>query len=93
MPSARAARSSASLPAAPQLEVVTRSPPLPVSVLCALGDRLPAARQKALVAALSNLASTPAGAEALAGVRLAGFVPADAKALASAREAYARALN
>ena len=83
----------ATLPSAPQLEVVTRSPPLPVSVLCALGDRLPAARQKGLVAALSNLASTPAGAEALAGVRLAGFVPADAKALASARDAYARAPN
>lgn len=83
----------ATLPSAPQLEIVTRSPPLPVSVLCALGDRLPAARKKGLVAALSNLASTPAGAEALAGVRLAGLVPADAKALASARDAYARAPN
>lgn len=83
----------ATLPSAPQLEIVTRSPPLPVSVLCALGDRLPAARQKAFVAALSNLASTPAGAEALAGVRLARFVPADAKALASAGDAYARAQN
>jgi hypothetical protein len=31
----------ATLPSAPQLEIVTRSPPLPVSVLCALGD-LPA---------------------------------------------------
>lgn len=83
----------ATLPSAPQLEVVTRSPPLPVSVLCALGDRLPAARQKGLVAALSGLADTPAGAEALAGVRLARFVPADAKALANARDAYARVRN
>ena len=33
----------ATLPSAPQLEVVTRSPPLPVSVLCAIGNRLPAA--------------------------------------------------
>lgn len=81
----------ATLPSAPQLEIVTRSPPLPVSVLCALGDRLPAARQKGLVAALTGLAATPAGAEALAGVRLARFVPADAKSLASARDAYARA--
>lgn len=80
----------ATLPAAPQLEVVTRSPPLPVSVLCAIGDRLPAAALTRLVAALPKLGDSPAGAEALAGVRLARFVAADGKALASAREAYAR---
>ena len=83
----------ATLPSAPQLEVVTRSPPLPVSVLCAIGNRLPAARLQALVAALPQVGDAPAGAEALAGVRLERFVAADAKALASARDAYARAQN
>lgn len=83
----------ATLPTAPQLEIVTRSPPLPVSVLCTVGDRLPAAALARLVAALPRLGDSPAGAEALAGVRLARFVPADAKALASARAAYAQAQN
>ena len=67
----------ATLPSAPKLEVVTRSPPLPVSVLCTVGNRLPAAKLKALFAALPKLGGTPAGAEALAGVRLSRFVPAD----------------
>jgi hypothetical protein len=81
----------ATLPSAPQLEVVTRSPPLPISVLCAIGNRLPAPRLDGLVEAFTQLGASPAGAEALAGVRLARFVPADAKSLASARDAYARA--
>ena len=80
----------ATLPSAPQLEVVTRSPPLPVSVLCAIGNRLPAPRLEGLVQVLTQLAASPAGAEALAGVRLARFVPAEAKSLASASDAYAR---
>jgi hypothetical protein len=79
------------LPMAQQLEVVASSPPLPVSVLCALGDRLPAARLKALLKAVPGLGATPAGAEALAGVRLARFVAADKKALRSAQDAYDRA--
>lgn len=82
-----------SLPLAAQLEVVARSPPLPVSVLCTVGERLPAARLAALAAALPELAATPAGAAALAGVRLARFVPADPKALASAQAAWERASN
>lgn len=87
------AAAMATLPTAPQLEVVTRSPPLPVSVLCTVGDRLPAAALARLVAALPQLGESPAGAEALAGVRLTRFVPTDAKALASARAAYAQAQN
>ncbi len=81
----------ASLPTAAQLEVVTRSPPLPVSVLCSIADRLPKAEVAGLVAALPRLADSPGGAAALAGVRLARFVPADAQGLAAARDAYERA--
>jgi|CXWL01.1.fsa_nt_gi ABC-type phosphate/phosphonate transport system substrate-binding protein len=82
-----------SLPLAPQLEVVALSPPLPASVLCAVGGRLPPARRAALLAALPTLGSTPTGSAALAGVRLAGFVVADQVALARARDAYERAPN
>ena len=80
----------ATLPSARELEVVTRSPPLPVSVLCSVGDRLPAAKLRALLAAFTGLDETPPGTEALAGVRLSRFVLADAKALASARDVYDR---
>jgi len=78
------------LPFASKLQVVTRSAPLPVSVLSGVGGRLPAARQKAVVRALASLHTTPAGAEALAGVRLARFVAADQVALARARAAFDR---
>ncbi len=83
----------ATLPSAAQLEVVARSPPLPVSVLCTVGNHLAAARLKGLLAALPGLGSTPGGADALAGVRLARFVAADPTSLNSARAAYERAPN
>lgn len=79
------------LPAAAKLEVVTRSPALPVSVLCTVADRLPTARQGGLLNAFAKLAESPAGSAALAGVRLTRFVPADLGALAVARQAYERA--
>jgi hypothetical protein len=78
------------LPFAAKLAVVTRSAPLPVLVLCVVGGRLPADRVKALIAALRTLGATQPGAEALAGIRLTGFVPADMAALARAREALER---
>ncbi|MBE3097804.1 MAG: hypothetical protein IMZ44_11855 [Planctomycetes bacterium] len=78
------------LPFAAKLEVVTRSTPLPVSVLCAVGGKLPAARLKGLVKGLMSLGATPAGAEALAGVRLARFVAADQQALTRALDTFAR---
>jgi hypothetical protein len=82
-----------SLPFAANLEIVHRSPPLPVSVLCLVGSRLPAARAKALLAALPKVGATEPGAAALAGLRLSGFVPADEPALAAARAAFAAALE
>jgi hypothetical protein len=78
------------LPFAAKLEIVARSAPLPVSVLCIVDGRLPAARLKTLVNGLTSLNTTAAGAEALAGVRLIRFVAADDPALARAVDAYAR---
>jgi hypothetical protein len=78
------------LPFASKLEVVTRSAPLPVSVLCSVGGRLPAARLRALVRGFATAHTTAAGANALAGVRLSRFVPADQGALSRANDAYER---
>jgi hypothetical protein len=79
------------LPFAANLEVVVRSAPLPVSVLCLLGKRLPATRAASLLRALPRLGDSEAGASALAGLRLAGFVAADEKALAAAQAAFDKA--
>jgi hypothetical protein len=78
------------LPYAARLKVVARSRPLPVSVLCAVGQRLPAPRLAAAVKALMSLASRPGGAAALAGVRLTRFIGADQQALAAARADFER---
>lgn len=78
------------LPFAGKLAVVARSAPLPVSVLGAVKGRLPAARLKPLEQALLSLPGGQAGAEALAGIRLSGFVVADLGALARAEDAFAR---
>jgi hypothetical protein len=79
------------LPLASELEVVARSPALPVGVVARVDRRVPAPRWAKLGAALRALASDPAGAEALAGIRMSRFVPLDAKALTAAREAYVEA--
>jgi hypothetical protein len=79
------------LPFAAKLQVVTNSAPLPVAVLSSVGDRVPAAKLKALLKGLTSLETTPAGKQALAGVRLARFVPADQAALTRAREMFDRA--
>jgi hypothetical protein len=81
----------ASLPFASDLEVVARSPSLPAGVVAAVDRRLPAARWAKLSAALRDLPADPAGAEALAGIRMSRFVPVDAKALDAARKAHAEA--
>jgi hypothetical protein len=76
---------------AAELEVIARSPPLPAGVVAAVDRRLPAARWAKVGAALRELPTDPAGAEALAGIRMSRFVPLDAKALSAARRAYAEA--
>jgi hypothetical protein len=79
------------LPFASKLQVVTRSAPLPVAVLSVIGDRVPVPKLKALLKGLTSLESTPAGKQALAGVRLTRFVAADQAALTRARELFDRA--
>jgi hypothetical protein len=79
-----------SLPFASKLQVITQSAPLPVTVVASVGNRLPVARRSALVKALASLGSTPSGASALAGVRMARFVAADQSALGRARDAFDR---
>jgi hypothetical protein len=78
----------ASLPFAADLEVVARSPALPAGVVATVERRLPAAQWAKISAALRELPADPAGAEALAGIRMARFVPLDAGALSAARAAY-----
>ena len=84
---AEQAASLTTLPFAAELEAVHVGPALPVAVLATVQDRLGAADWKALAAALPTLPSTPRGAAALEGVRLAGFGPLDEAALAAARAA------
>ncbi len=79
------------LPYAAKLEVVARSRPLPVSVLCSVGKRTPPARLLALAKALTSLPSRAGGSQALAGARMTRFLPADQQALLAARAAFDRA--
>jgi len=80
-----------SLPFAADLEVVTRSPPLPAGVVAPVNKRLPPARWAKVSAALRELSGEPAGAEALAGIRMTRFEPVDGAAVSAARAAYAEA--
>jgi hypothetical protein len=82
------AASIATLPFAKDLETVTRSAPLPGALLCTVRGRLPDAQSTALVQAFAGLAARPEAAAALAGVRIARFVPLDELALQRARTAY-----
>jgi hypothetical protein len=82
----------ASLPYAGDLEVLTRSAPLPAFVVATVGGRVAPARTRQLVDALVALASRPDGAAALASLRLSRFVPLDDAGLKKARAAYAAAV-
>jgi hypothetical protein len=62
------------LPFAAELKVVAQSAPLPVAIVAIVDSRVPAARAKSLQSALLKMGHTPAGAEALAPLRLQGFV-------------------
>jgi hypothetical protein len=66
--------SLASLPFANDLQNIRESPPLPSAILAVVGARLSSARTGALRDALLNLNKTPAGADALANLRLQRFV-------------------
>jgi len=83
------AASLATLPFAGELEIVATSPPVPGIVVCTVGNSVGPTATKELVNGLLKMSETPEGLSALEAVRLAKFVPLDAKALASARSAYA----
>ena len=76
------------LPFASSLEVVEMSPPVPVAIVATVGKRIDERRWKTLQPAFQRLASNPAAAEALEGVRMSAFVPLDQAALARARKAF-----
>jgi len=79
------------LPFSDELEEVVRSPPLPVSVLCSVGDRLPREQLEAVSAAMRALAGRSEAADALAGVRIERFEAVDREALDRAEAAFAEA--
>ena len=75
----------ATLPFANDLEVVSRSAPVPVAFVCTVGARISTSRWRILERALEALPGSPAGAAALEGIRMVRFVAPDAAALATAR--------
>jgi ABC transporter, phosphonate, periplasmic substrate-binding protein len=81
----------ASLPFAGDLEVVARTRPLPGSFLAAVDAHAPAARLRELERGLASLGSSPDGAQALEGLQIARFVPADPAAVEAARRLQASA--
>ncbi|OFX19732.1 MAG: hypothetical protein A2V77_15060 [Anaeromyxobacter sp. RBG_16_69_14] len=81
----------ASLPFASELEVVTRSPPLPAGVVAAVNSRLPPKSWRTIEVALETLPSDASGTAALDAIQITRFASLDEKALAGARKAYAEA--
>jgi len=64
----------ASLPFANELQTVRQSAPVPAAILAVVDLRLAKPRAESLRAALLNLSHSAAGADALANLRLRGFV-------------------
>jgi hypothetical protein len=85
------AKELASLPYGRELEVLTRSLPVPAFVVATVGDRVAPSRARSLTQALLGFAARPAGAATLADLRLDRFVPLDEAGLARARRAHAGA--
>src|SRR5882757_1846462 len=67
------AASLSTLPFAAQLKNLMQSPPLPVALIAVVDSRVPAPRAKAVQAALIKM-NAAGGADALASLRLKGFV-------------------
>jgi hypothetical protein len=79
------AEALATLPFAAELEVVARSAPLPTALVATVGGHFRGVRWGTLEKALLGLAGDPAGAAALAGLRMVRFAPLDRAALEAAR--------
>jgi hypothetical protein len=63
-----------SLPFAAEIQVVTRSAPLPVALVAVVDGRIAAPRAQALQAGLLKLGQAPGSADALGTLQLNGFV-------------------
>lgn len=63
------------LPFAAQLKTLVQSAPVPVALITVVESRLPAARAKAVQAALLKMNATAGNAEMLSALHLKGFVP------------------
>jgi hypothetical protein len=86
-----AAKALPTLPFAGDLEIVTKSPAWPGSLLCTVGDRLPPKEADRFVKALVTLPQTPEGPAALQAIRVDRFEPVDGAGLDRARQAFAQA--
>ena len=81
----------ASLPAAGKLEIVARSPAMPVAIVATVDARVPDKQWQAIASALLALPQDAAGKTALEGMQIERFAPVDTKALATVRSASAKA--
>ena len=81
------------LPFAAQLEVVAVSTPMISSLVCAVGDRLPEAREQTLVQALQELDESAGGDELLATIRVVRFEALGERALAGVHRLWGDAAD
>ncbi len=77
----------AGLPFGKDLDVVFRSKPLPGTLLCTVGDRLPEGQAAALIKALLRLHKSPEGAEILKAMQIVRFEPVEGAAIEGLRRA------
>lgn len=77
------------LPFGTNLEIVARSRPLPGSLLCTVGNRLPAKEADRMIKALSGMNRSPAGTEELKAIQVTRFEPVGRDALEGARRSFA----
>jgi hypothetical protein len=75
------------------LEIVATSPPLPGIIVCTVGTSVGTTTVNQLIAGMLKAHQSPEGVTALDAVRLAKFIPLDAKALAAARASYGPAVK
>jgi hypothetical protein len=76
------------LPMARDLEIVTRSAPLPANLVCTVGGRVPEDRWKPLATAMLGLAQSASGAAILNAARISRFLQPDAAGVAAAKKAF-----
>jgi len=80
--------SMSALPFAGELDVLFRSPAMPGSLLCSVGDRIDDGQAAALRSALLSLGESAAGADVLAELRLRRFRPVDTERLGEIESRY-----